>query len=107
MFGNGFIGLPVAVIWFAPNTPQFAAGHEMHENDVAPSGDAATVLGAGRGPGPGATPTVTVAELAVEAQRNALAIPTRARCFAFMFMVPCQGAQQQAALTVINEAQGA
>jgi hypothetical protein len=89
MFGKGFIGLPVAVIWFALNTPQVAAGHETHANDVAPSGDDATVLGAGRGPAPGAAPIVTVAELAVEAQRNALAIPTRARCFAFMFMVPC------------------
>jgi len=77
MFGKGFIGLPVAVIWFALNTPQVAAGHETHANDVAPSGDDATVLGAGRGPAPGAAPIVTVAELAVEAQRNAPAIPTR------------------------------
>ena len=85
MFGNGFIGLPVAVIWFASNVPQTPAAHEMHANDVAPSGDDATVEGAGTGPAPGAAPIVTVAELAVEAQRNALAIPTRARCFAFMF----------------------
>ena len=77
MFGKGSIGLPVAVIWFALNTPQVAAAQETHENDVAPSGDDATVLGAGRGPAPGAAPIVTVAELAVEAQRNAPAIPTR------------------------------
>ena len=59
----------------------------------------------GSGPAPGAAPIVTVAELAVEAHRNALAIPTRARCFAFMFMVPCQLAQRQATLRY-NEAQG-
>ena len=84
MFGNGFIGLPVAVIWFALNTPQIAGAHGRHAKFVAPSGDVATVTGAGAGPAPGAAPIVTVAELAVEAQRNALAIPTRARCFAFM-----------------------
>ena len=106
MFGNGSIGLPVAVIWFALNTPQTAGAHGRHENEVAPIADVATVIGAGRGPAPGAAPIVTVAELAVEAQRNALAIPTRARCFAFMFMVPCVLARRQATLTVINEAQG-
>ena len=84
MFGNGFIGLPVAVIWFALNTPQIAGAHATHENDVAPAADVATVTGAGAGPGPGAAPIVTVAELAVEAQRNALAIPVRARSFALI-----------------------
>jgi hypothetical protein len=72
MFGNGSIGLPVAVIWFALNTPQTAGAHGRHENEVAPSGDDATVIGAGRGPTPGATPIEIVEELAVETQRNAL-----------------------------------
>ena len=90
MFGNGFIGLPVAVIWFALNTPQTAGAHGRHANCVAPAADVATVVKAGRGPAPGAAPIETVAELAVEAQRNALAIPNRARCFAFMFRVPCR-----------------
>jgi len=76
MFGKGFIGLPVAVIWFALNTPQTAGAHPTHENDVAPVADDDTVVKA-EGPGPGAAPIVTVAELAVEAQRNAPAIPTR------------------------------
>ena len=88
MFGNGFIGLPVAVIWFALNTPQTAGAHATHENDVAPVADDDTVVKA-EGPGPGAAPIETVAELAVEAQRNALAIPARARSFAFMSLRPC------------------
>jgi hypothetical protein len=96
MFGKGFMGLPVAVIWFALNAPQTAVLHARHENDVAPVADDATVTGAGRGPAPGATPIETVAELAVEAQRNALAIPTKAKCFAFIFVIPYSAAASDA-----------
>jgi hypothetical protein len=84
MFGNGSIGLPVAVIWFALNTPQIAGAHATQANDVAPAADDATVTGAGRGPAPGAAPIETVAALAAETQRNALAIPVRARSFALI-----------------------
>jgi hypothetical protein len=86
MFGNTFTGWPVAVIWFALNTPQTAGAHAAHENDVAPVGDVATVTGAGAGPAPGAAPIDTVAEFAAETQRNALAIPVRAISFAFMLI---------------------
>src|SRR6476660_5627447 len=84
MFGNGSTGLPVAVIWFALNTPQTAGAHGRQENDVAPSAFVATATGAGAGPAPGAAPIVTVAALAAETQRNALAIPVRARSFALI-----------------------
>jgi hypothetical protein len=81
MFGNGFIGLPVAVIWVVVNTSKLASD----ENATFPTDGPATATGA-RGPAPVAIPIVSVAELAVEAQRNAPAIPTRARSFAFMLM---------------------
>ena len=87
MFGNGFIGLPVAVIWFALNTPQTAGAHGRHEKEVAPAAFVATVVKA-EGPAPGAAPIDTVAALAVETQRNALAIPVRARSFALMSLYP-------------------
>jgi len=85
MFGNGFTGRPVAVIWFASNTPQTPAAQEVHEKLTAPEPDVATVVKA-EGPGPGAAPMDTVAEFAAETQRNALAIPVRARSFAFMLI---------------------
>ena len=82
MFGNGFIGLPVAVIWFALNTPQTAGAHGRHEKVVAPAAFVATVV---KAPAmPGEAPIDTVAALAAETQRNALAIPVRARSFAFI-----------------------
>jgi len=85
MFGNGSIGLPVAVIWFALNVPQIAGLHARHEKLVVPAPDDDTVVKAPTRLGE--APIETVAELAVvEAQRNALAIPARARSFAFMLI---------------------
>ena len=95
MFGKGFIGLPVAVIWFALNTPPSRCGTRDARERCGSEWRRRHRIGAGRGTAPGAAPIVTVAELAVEAQRNAPAIPTRARCFAFMFMVPCVLARRQ------------